>query len=175
MSTDRPDFILLKRDRDLEGRANDIWVRRGIIALLAVIPLLAAANVFGQRATTSNASVPAATLEVHSPGAVRAGLLFEARFTIHANRSIANAALVLQSTWLEGMTLNTLEPAPESETSQNGSLRLALGKIDAGHTFALILQFQVNPTTVGRRSQDVVLADGDLTLATIHRSITVYP
>lgn len=51
------------------------------------------------------------------------GLLFSARITIHANETLQDAALVLNSNWLEGMTLNTLEPSPVSETSQNGSLR----------------------------------------------------
>ena len=37
------------------------------------------------------------------------------------------------------------------------------------------LQLQVNPTNVGHRSQDVELYDGDELLATIERTITVWP
>ena len=32
---DIPDSIVLKRDRDLDGRRREIWIRRGILALLA--------------------------------------------------------------------------------------------------------------------------------------------
>jgi hypothetical protein len=37
------------------------------------------------------------------------------------------------------------------------------------------MQFQVNPTNVGRRPQDVRLYDGTTLLATIHRRITIFP
>ena len=54
---DIPDQIVLKRDRDLEGRAWEIWVRRGLFALLPIVALLGLLNLFGQHpsATTTNA------------------------------------------------------------------------------------------------------------------------
>src|SRR5919199_6326667 len=36
-----PDEIVLSRDRDLQGRDNDVWIRRGLMALVAVVPILA--------------------------------------------------------------------------------------------------------------------------------------
>jgi hypothetical protein len=171
----QPDYIVISRDRDLRGRRGDVWVRRGVVGLLAVVPLLALLNVFGQHATTSKAAAQPASIEVHAPPAVRMGLLFSVRITIHANETLQDAALVLNSNWLEGMTLNTLEPGPVSETSQNGSLRLELGRIEAGKDFKVYLAFQVNPTTVGHRDQDVELVDGDRALTTVHRTMTIYP
>ena len=44
-----------------------------------------------------------------------------------------------------------------------------------GEKHVFYLQLQVNPTNVGHRSQDVRLYDGDELLATIDRSITVFP
>jgi hypothetical protein len=38
----------------------------------------------------------------------------------------------------------------------------------------LYMQFQVNPTTVGRRSQEVRLTDGSRTLLVVHRTVTVF-
>ena len=73
------------------------------------------------------------------------------------------------------MTINTIEPSPTDETSENGRLALTLGPIKAGDSFLLFMQFQVNPTNVGRRSQDVELRDGDTHIATIHRTVTVFP
>jgi hypothetical protein len=171
----QPDYIVVSRDRDLRGRRGEVWVRRGVAGLLGVIPLLALLNVFGQHATTSKAAAQPASIEVHAPPAVRMGLLFSARITIHANETLQDAALVFNSNWLEGMTLNTLEPSPVSETSQNGSLRLELGRIQAGQDFKVYLSFQVNPTTVAHRDQSVELVDGNGSLATVHRTMTIYP
>jgi hypothetical protein len=175
LAPDRPDFITLSRHRDLQGRRHALWVRRGILAVLALLPLLAVANVFGQRATTATSSGPAASLEVHMPSAVRPGLLYEARFTITANEKLAAATLTFGSDWLEGLTVNTIEPSPVGETSENGSLVLVLGPIDAGKEFRLVFQLQVNPTSYGRRDQDVVLSDGDRAVASVHRTLTIYP
>jgi hypothetical protein len=38
---DVPDTIVLKRDRDLEGRKHEIWIRRGLFALLPLLSLVA--------------------------------------------------------------------------------------------------------------------------------------
>jgi hypothetical protein len=37
------------------------------------------------------------------------------------------------------------------------------------------MQFQVNPTNVGRRSQDVGLYDGDTALVSVDRTVTIFP
>jgi hypothetical protein len=57
-----PDTIVLKRDRDLVGRQNEIWVRRGLFALMCVVPVLALLNLFGQRPSESTAAVKKARL-----------------------------------------------------------------------------------------------------------------
>jgi hypothetical protein len=170
-----PDTIVLKRDRDLAGRQNEIWVRRGLFVLVCVVPLLALLNLFGQRPSGSTAAVAAAKLNVYAPTRVRGGVLFEARFHVTALRDVKDAVLVLDSGWLEGMTLNTIEPAPTNEASRNGSLTLDLGHIPAGNSYLLFIQFQVNPTNVGHRRQTVQLYDGEQKLITLHRAITVFP
>jgi hypothetical protein len=169
------DQIVLKRDRDLAGRRHEQWFRRALLLALLAVPCLALANVFGQRPQSSRAASPAAELKVYAPSSVRGGLLFEARFHVRAHRELKKARLVLASDWLEGMTVNTIEPAPVSEASQNGDLSLELGHIPAGQSFLLFIQFQVNPTNVGHRSQDVQLYDGDTRLASVHRNVTIFP
>jgi hypothetical protein len=69
-------------------------------------------NVFGQRPGTSQASTAAGSVKVYAPGRVCNGLYYEARFTITARRELKNALLVLDSGWLEGTTVNTIEPSP---------------------------------------------------------------
>jgi hypothetical protein len=175
MATAQPDEIRVNRHRDLEGRASEVWVRRGILALLGVIPLLALVNVFGQRASTIRATAGAAELQVHAPGAVRPGLIYQSVFVVDAKSGLEDAALVLNSGWVDGMTVNSIVPSPVSETSQNGSLRLGLGRIDAGETYKLFIYYQANPTTVGRKGQDVELVDGNETVGSVHRTLTVFP
>src|SRR5919198_1053441 len=104
---DKPDFIVVSRDRDLAGRRNEVWVRHGVLGVLAVISLLGLLNVFGQKASNSEAAAEPAALEVHAPTGVRAGLLYSARFTVRATETLDDAALVFDSSWVEGMQVNT--------------------------------------------------------------------
>jgi hypothetical protein len=170
-----PDTIVLRRDRDLEPRRNDIWVRRGLFALVCVVPILALFNVFGQRPESSSAAAPAARLSVLAPAHVRGGLLYQARFRISARQKLDQAALVLDRGWLEGLTINTVEPSPVSESSEDGKLGLDLGSLPRGRSYVLYIDFQVNPTNVGRQDQSATLYDGDRALVTLHRTLTVFP
>jgi hypothetical protein len=73
------------------------------------------------------------------------------------------------------MHVNTIEPAPTEESSRDGELALGFGPLAAGETLVAHLQFQVNPTNVGRRSQAVALYDGTTPVARIDRTLTVFP
>jgi hypothetical protein len=171
---DAPESLTLEHNRD---RANlgGVWVRRGVLTLLGLFLLAGLLNVFGQRPTTSSASVVKAKLSVYSPMRVRGGLYYEARFHIQAYADIKDATLVLDTGWLEGMTINTIEPGPLSEGSRNGKLVLELGHIRAGQRYLLYMQLQVNPTNVGHRSQRVQLYDGNTLLGSVKRTITIFP
>jgi hypothetical protein len=174
VAEDVPDCLTLKRHRDLVGRRT-LLPRRIGIGLLGLFLVAALANVFGQRPDTSSAAGAAASFKVYAPSRVRSGLYFEARFTIDAHRELKKAQLVLDPGWLEGMTINTIEPSPLGEGSSDGKLVLELGHIPAGNTYLLFMQLQVNPTNVGHRSQGVVLMDGSKRIASIGRQITIYP
>ena len=167
----------LSRERDLElqGRAYQPWLRRGLLALLALFILAALLSVFGQRSTTSTAAGPAATLTVAAPERLRGGLVFEGRFEIAAHRTIQTPRLVLDGGWMEGMILNTSEPTPSTETSRDGRLVLDFDEIPAGTTFTYWSQWSVNPVNVGHRSQDVALFDGPRELVSVHRQVTIFP
>jgi len=98
-----------------------------------------------------------------------------ARFTIRAREDVAKATLVLDPGWAEAITINTIEPSPIGEGSDNGRLVLELGHIPAGQKYVLYMHLQINPTNVGHRSQDVELRDGDTVLARVDRTITLFP
>ena len=141
----------------------------------ALVPVLALANLFGQRPQTSTASVEAARFSLSAPSRVRGGLLYQARFEVTAKQRLNQAALVLDRGWLDGLTINTIEPSPASETSRNGKLAFDFGPISAGTSYLFAVDFQVNPTTVGRQNQSLTLYDGSRALITIHRTLTIFP
>jgi hypothetical protein len=171
-----PQVLTLKRHRELDGVYNTGLVVRWIAyALIGAVAILGLLGVFGQRPSTTTKEAAPARLELYVPSHLRGGLLFMARFTITAHQDLKNATLVLAPGWTEDMTINTIEPSPTNETSDNGLLSLELGQIKAGATFVLYMEFQVNPTNVGRGSQDVELRDGDTHITTIERTLTVYP
>jgi hypothetical protein len=170
-----PEGIVLARHRDLSGRRWQPWLRRGLLGLVGVVLLLALLDVFGQRPSTTRAGSAAATLEISAPHAVRGGLLFQARFTIETKQELKDATLVLGPGWLDGLTVNTVEPSPLNEASRDGKLSLELGHLAAGVKHVLYVEYQVNPTTVGRRTQAVELDDGEQPVLTTKQSLTVFP
>jgi hypothetical protein len=172
-----PDYIVLDRHRDWNDRPWETWVPRVALTLFCAVPVIALFNVFGQAPSVKHAATPdgAATMTLHAPTTVRSGLLFQARFDIHANREIKDAVLVLDSGWTESMTLNTIEPSPAEETSSDGSLALDLGAIPAGRTWRQYLEFQANPVNSGSQSQGVTLYDGNVELLRLDRTLRVWP
>jgi hypothetical protein len=170
-----PDTLTLARHRDLEGRERRPYVRWTILTLLGLLCLLGLGNVFGQRPDTATAANDGVELEVYSPERLRSGLFFMSRFTIRAQREVESATLLLDPGWLEGITLNTLEPAPVGEANRDGKIALDLGRVRAGTEHVFFLHFQVNPTEVGHRSQDVALLDGETPLVHVDRTVTIFP
>lgn len=170
-----PDGLTLKQNRDLAGFENRPWTRRALLCLLCVPLILALFNVFGQRPSTSKRSVQAASLSIYAPERVRGGLYYEARFHVQAHDELKDARLVLNSNWIEGLTINTIEPSPVGSASRDGALSYDLGHIPAGQSYVLYVQEQVNPTNIGRRTQTAELWDGETHLLTIERPLTVWP
>ena len=160
--SDIPDQLTLKGNRDREGK-RDVQVRRAFLSALVLLLALGLSNLFGQRPSTTTADADAASLAVYAPERVRGGLFYEARFTVDALGDPFPSSKVREVR------------QPLGEASRDGDLVFELGRIPAGEKHVLFAQLQVNPTNVGHRSQDVRLYDGDRLLATVDRSITIFP
>ena len=171
---DTPEFLTLKKNRDRSERV-ELALRRGFFGLLTIVIVAALLNLFGQRPTNTLAAASAADLKVFAPAAVRGGLYYEGRITVEAKSELEKTTLVFDSGWTEQMQINTIEPSPVGEASRDGKLTLDFGHLGAGRRLVVWLQFQVNPTNVGRRSQDVALYDDTTLLATANRKVTVFP
>lgn len=105
----------------------------------------------------------------------RGGLIYAARFRIDAVRELKKATLVLDPGWADGYTVNGLAPQPLTEGSRDGKLSFGFGHVPAGRHLTFWLSLQINPTNIGRRSQDVWLYDGNVLLAHVDRSIAIFP
>jgi hypothetical protein len=77
---------------------------------------------------------------------------------------------------MDGLTLNTLEPGPSSETSgPDGSLVIDIGALQPGQTWVQYLEYQVNPTSVSRRHQTVSVLSNTKPIVTLQRTMTIVP
>jgi hypothetical protein len=152
-----------------------MWFQRAVFVVLAAFIISALLNVYGQVPSTVWARSSSADLELYAPTSLRGGLLYETRLRIHAHADIKQAVVRLDGGWLEGFTLNTIEPSPLGQASSKGKLIFTLGHIPAGETYTLYMEFQANATNVGIHHQGIVLLDGQQQLAELHRSVTTYP
>ncbi len=170
-----PDGITLERNRELSGRAHSPWVRRALLCLIALLPLLALLDFFGQTPSTSSAASAIASMSVTAPTRLRGGLIFQVRVRVVARQEIEQLQLAFDRGWWNSMSVNSLAPEPSSETSHDGQVVLSYGDLPAGQSLICWIYFQVNPTNVGNRREDVELLDGNRPLLHIHRSLTIFP
>lgn len=151
-------------------------IRRGAVCVLLAVVVVALCNVFGQRSSTATASSDSATLSVRVPQAVRPGLLYQGRISITARVPLPKLELALSHDWIDGLTMNTNEPSASTETSgPGGSLVFDLGSLQAGHTYVDYFEYQVNPTSFGRRDLQVTVISAGATVASLNRGMTIFP
>jgi hypothetical protein len=174
--SDIEDQVSATRRADESTAVARLWARRFGCLLLAVVPVAALFNVFGQRSSTATLQAPALTLSVHAPHAVRAGLLFQTKIAITAKRKLPDVTLLLGNGWFDGLTLNTEEPSASSETNgPDGGVVLSLGTLQPGQPYVQYLEYQVNPTSIGRRHQAVEVSSAGAELASVEHTMTVIP
>jgi hypothetical protein len=169
-----PDYIDLERHRDdrhLVERATR-WL---VVAVLAAVAVAGLANVFGQHQVVLVADSDAASLRVSAPGALRSGLIYQGRFEVDAHAPLRRPTLVLARGWWDAMSVNSVEPQPTRSRSSDGHVAMEFAPVAAGRSFTVYVYLQANPTTAGRRDQSVELRDGDRTIASIDRSVNVFP
>ncbi len=163
------------RNRDLEGRRSHPWIRRALLALIAIPVALGVSGALGQETVTRSAAGPQAQLSLDAPKTLRGGLLWRARISVRARRTIRFPRLILARGYANGMQVNTIEPSPASEASRGPDLVLSYDELGPGDELVVYLQFQVDPTTSGRQDAAVALDDETTPLARVEHTITVLP
>lgn len=170
-----PDCIVLAVHRDDRHRVERA-VRWVLVAGLTALALAGLANVFGQRHAQALATGDGATLALTAPAALRGGLLFQGRFRIDAERALETPILVLDRGWFDAISVNAVVPEPASAWGRDdGRVAYAFPTLPAGSTMTVYVDLQVNPTTAGRRHQGVELRDGNRSIASIDRTVNVFP
>ena len=172
---DLPSGLSVEQHALLHGRNRHPIYRRGLFALVCVVPVVALLNLFGQHATTTTVDGAGATLEVEAAHNLRSGLLHQLRLTVVATQDMEHPEFVLSPGWFEQDTQNSIVPDPLEQSSSNGRVVLSYGPLKAGQKLTVWLDFQVNPVNVGRRTVDVELTNGPRKVAFVQRKITVFP
>ncbi len=145
------------------------------MAALSAFLIAGLFNVFGQRPSQSSASAQGATLRVSTPTRLRGGLIFQTRVSFSADHTLRHPVLELSDPWFESMTLNSIQPAPVSEARGADGVRFLFGKLGGGKTAAVYLEWSVNPTNVGSRTETATLLDGSRPLASVDRNVVTFP
>ena len=66
------------------------------------------------------------------------------------------------------MSVNSIVPEPTESVSKHGSWSSSsYGKLEPGESLTSWIYFQVNPTNVGKRREDVELDDGETPLGEV--------
>jgi hypothetical protein len=170
-----PQALQRKEHVELTGADVEAWLRRIGLGLLAAFLVIGLANVFGQATGETAVESAEARLTVRAPGAVRSGLFYQVIFRVDARRELEEAAIVLDPGWFEGFTINSYQPDPVEWQHRDGRNVLVYGPIPAGGHLVARLQYQVNTTAYGSRTQNVVLEDEGVPLLRIDRDAVVYP
>lgn len=164
------------RHGDLAGRTAEVWIRRVLLVVLAAFLLAGLLSVFGQtERVTTVTGANGTSLTLTAPDRLRGALIFQTKVVIEATRTLDDPQLVLSAGFIDGITLNTVEPGPVNERSEGGQLILRYPRILEGTTMTAWFEHQVNPTTTGSRVQELTLRDGDQPLATITRTVRIAP
>ena len=172
---DLPGSLTIEQHALLHSRERHPIYRRALFAVVCVLPILALLNVFGQHATSTTVDGAGATVQVEAPKNLRGGLLHQVRVTVTATHDLHHPQLVLSPGMFEQNTENAVAPNPLSQSSSNGRPVMSYGPLHAGQKLVVWLDFQVNPINVGTRSFNVQLNDGPKLIASVKRTLTVFP
>ena len=94
------------------------------MGVFTAVAALALWGFIGQRDSRSVAEAGGVRMVLEAPEKVRGGLYFQSTVEITTQAAIESPRLVLDEGWFEGMQVNSIEPAAESEVSRDGRVVL---------------------------------------------------
>ena len=155
----------------------DGWRRRGgVIALIALSLLMLAALVglAGVEETLAEES-DVATVTWHAPHRIRNGQFLEMRLQVDAHERIDELVVGVEASLWEDFTINTLIPAAAEEASEDGELLFTFGPIEAGGSFLMKVDAQINPDMLWLNEGAVTVYDGEEVIVELPVVMEVLP
>lgn len=111
---------------------------------LGVLILGSVIGLFGQEGTLA-AEGDAAALQVLAPNRIRNGEFYEMTLRIEVREPVDNLVLEVDEAVWRDVTVNSFFPAPERESFADGAFVFEFGPMEAGTTFVVKVDCQVNP------------------------------
>ena len=163
-------------DDHIQGHRWKRHASPGSVLLLSVLLVAAALGYFGGQPhpwrTTDGA---AATINMEFPEILRNGQFFEMRAKITAKQDFQDLRVGISTTYWHDLTINSMVPAPEKETTENGEYRFSFGPVKSGKEFAIKIDGQINPPMFAGTQGQLTLLDGEKIQATVPVNLTVIP
>ena len=153
------------------------WRRRGgVIALIALSLLMVAALVglAGVEETLAE-ETDVATVTWHAPQRIRNGQFLEMRLQVDAHERIDELVVGVDASLWEDFTINTLIPAATEEASEDGELLFTFGPIEAGGSFLMKVDAQINPDMLWLNEGAVTVYDGEEVIVELPVVMEVLP
>jgi hypothetical protein len=153
------------------------WRRRGGVVALIALSLLMLATLLGLAGVEETLADESdvATVTWHAPARIRNGEFFEMRLQVDARERIDELVIGIDASLWEDFTINTFFPAAAEEASEEGELLFTFGPVDAGGSFLMKVDAQINPDMLWRNEGTVTVYDGEETVAELPVVIEVLP
>jgi len=155
------------------------WKRRaspGSVLLLSALLIAAALGYFGgQPHPRRTIDGSAATINTEFPEVLRNGQFFEMRAKIWAKQDFKDLRVGVSTAYWHDLTINSMVPAPEKETTENGEYRFSFGPVKASEEIVIKIDGQINPPMFAGTRGQITLLDGDKILSATPVELTVLP
>jgi len=167
-----PDGLSAEHQRTAKG-----WRRHAsplALVVLGLVMLWALSGLAGVEETlTEETAVVTGTW--HAPARIRNGEFLEMRLGVEAHERIEELVIGVDASLWEDFTINTFLPAASEEASEDGELLFTFGPLEAGTSFLMKVDAQINPDMLWRNEGDVTVYDGDTALVEMPIVIEVLP
>lgn len=146
--------------------------RRAFLAAVVVVVVLGAAGVFGVRTGTAEATGGGFELELRYPSVARPGLAVPWSVTVRAPGGFDGpVVLASRSDYLDMFDENSLDPDPESSTSDGERTIWEFAPPEDGDTLEVSLDTRMGPNIHwGRKGETALLVDGEPVVSVRYRT-----
>jgi hypothetical protein len=145
------------------------------LLVLGLVVALGLTGWAGAPWTVTTRALDQAQLEVDMPAVISTGDLYETRIRVQAQQDIGKLQIAMSPGLWHEMTVNTMIPAPEAETYEDGAFRYSFAALEQGQEFLFKIDAQVNPRFFGALDGDIRVYDDGKLLAVSRRHIRVMP